>query len=207
MSSVVNFFIDFSSPFTYLAMQRVPEIARRFGRKLRYVPVNLAQLKVLTGNTAPPTRAMPVKLKYMRLEQQRWAKRYGVPIAVPAGYDPTLLNRGTFFALDRAHAEPYVSYTFHRIWGLGGSMTDEVLLADVARHCGWAVAELIAFMKSQAAAERLEQSTIDAHKGGVFGVPTMIADGEMWWGNDRLDFFEEHLREHITSPARSRFRS
>jgi 2-hydroxychromene-2-carboxylate isomerase len=196
MASDVSFFIDFSSPFTYLALQRVPQIAKQYGRAVSYVPVDLARLKILTGNTAPPTRAMPVKLKYMRLEQQRWARRYGVPIAVPAGYDPTLLNRGTFYALDRGRAEAYAAFAFHRIWGLGGSMIDQELLADVARHCRWEPAEFIAFMKSPASAERLERSTIAAHERGVFGVPTMIADGEMWWGNDRLDFFEQHLSEH-----------
>lgn len=194
MPSTVQFYIDFSSPFTYLAVQKAPEIARRYGRAIECVPVDLAALKLLAGNTAPPTRTMPIKLKYMRLEQQRWAKRYQVPIAVPAFYDPSLLNRGTFYASDRGQAEPYVKYAFHRVWGLGGSMVDAALISDVAKFCKWSPDDFEAFIHSKVAADRLSVSTRSANENGVFGVPTLVTDDEMWWGNDRLDFFEEHLR-------------
>lgn len=201
MLAKVAFYLDFASPFTYLALQKAPEVARRHGREVDYIPVDLAALKLLAGNTAPPTRTMPIKLKYMRLEQQRWAKRYGVPIAVPAAYDSTKLNRGAFYARDRDKADGYLKYAFHRIWGLGGSMVDESLLADVARHCGWSPQEFSGYIGSNAAEERLKESTHAANACGVFGVPTLIADTEMWWGNDRLDFFEEYLQAHAVAAS------
>lgn len=198
MASRIDFYLDFVSPFTYLALQKLPALARRYGRDVNYIPVDLAALKLLAGNTAPPTRTMPIKLKYMRLEQQRWAKRYGVPIAVPASYDSAKLNGGVFYAIDRGLAEKYVVQAFHRIWGLGGNMVDDGLLADLARHCGWPVAEFLDYIGSEEAKQRLQDATQGAHNAGVFGVPTMITDGDIWWGNDRLDFLDEHLSESIT---------
>ena len=193
MAGPIDFYFDFMSPFSYFAWQRLPAIAKRFEREIVFHPVDLADLKLRAGNTGPSARTMPIRIKYMKEDQRRWAKRYGVPIATPAHYEGGILNRGCFFALDRGHIELYITHAYHRVWGEGCSMIDRALIEELAQHCGWSVLEFDAFVAGEEATERLQTETIKANADGIFGVPTMIAEGQMWWGNDRLDFLEEHL--------------
>lgn len=196
MNAPIDFYFDFISPFSYFALQRLPEMARRFGRGINYNPVDLADLKLRAGNTAPPTRMMPMKLRHLKIDQQRWARHYGVPIATPAHYDSGPLNRGAFFALDRGCIEPYALYAYARVWGDGWSMLDERLFAGAADICGWDLKAFLDFANSDASQSRYQQSTVTAHERGVFGVPTMMVGEEMWWGNDRLAFMSEWLAEN-----------
>ncbi len=193
----LDFYFDYISPFTYLALQRVPQLADRFGRELRFHPVDLKKLKFLAGNTAPPTRDIPIKLRYARIDQQRWAKRYGVPIKTPSLYDSSRLNRGYFFAEDRGLARRYLQISFARIWGEGGNMLDESLLSDVATELGWDADAFLRYTISEDGERRCEQSSMSAHQRMIFGVPTIMIGDEMWWGNDRLDFLEEHLESAV----------
>lgn len=195
MPAPIDFYFDFISPFSYFALQRLPGIAERFGRAINYHVVDLAVLKLEAGNTAPPTRNMPIKLRYMKTDQARWARRYAVPVKSPAYYDSSILNRGVFFAQARQLTPAYVASTFHKVWGEGGHMTDDTLLTRLANELGWDAAEFRKFTASDAANELYRESTERAHRRGVFGVPTMMVGDEMWWGNDRLDFMESYLSE------------
>lgn len=192
-SKHLNFYFDYISPFSYLALQRVPELADRFGRDLKFHPVDLKQIKLLAGNTAPPTRDIPIKLRYARIDQQRWARRYGVPIRTPSLYDSSRLSRGFFFAEDRAVARRYLQISYAKVWGEGGNMLDEQLLSNIAKEMGWDENTFLQYTLSDDGQGRYEQSTRDAHQRMIFGVPTIMIEDEMWWGNDRLDFLEEYL--------------
>jgi len=193
MSSVIDFYFDFISPYSYLAHCRLPAIAERHGRKIAYHVVDLAVIKLEGGNTGPTTREMPLKLRYSGTDQQRWASRYGVTIKRPSAYGPNRLNEGVFWAADQGAIDKYVAATWQRVWGEGGDMTDQTLMLDVATELGWDINEFLAFTESSDAESRYRTSTHEAHQRGVFGVPTMMIDEEMWWGNDRLDFMEEFI--------------
>jgi 2-hydroxychromene-2-carboxylate isomerase len=104
------------------------------------------------------------------------------------------LNCGAFFAFDRALAERYVSTAWRLVWGEGGAMDSDALLAATAESLGWNAAEFIAYTTSEPARDRLAASNAQALERGVFGVPTMSIGDELWWGNDRLHFLEQHLQ-------------
>jgi 2-hydroxychromene-2-carboxylate isomerase len=201
MQKILEFHFDFASPYSYFAQYRVPEIAARFGLRLMHLPLDLRVAKLAAGNTAPPTRAIPTKLAYSRIDQQRWAAHYGVPIARPKSYESTRLNIGTFFADDRGQTQDYVSFVWRKIWGEGGDMVEEALFAETARRLGWDAAEFIAFTDSPEGQERFRQSTAHATERGIFGVPMIAIGDEMWWGNDRLDFVTRFLEAEATGVA------
>jgi 2-hydroxychromene-2-carboxylate isomerase len=191
---VIGFYFDFISPYSYLAHTQLPRIVERHRRRIEYHPVDLNVLKVKGGNTGPASREQPLKFRYVYSDFARWSARYGVPMKRLGGYDPKLrLTKGTFLALDRGQAQDYVTVTWRRIWGEGGSLGDEALMRGVARELGWKEDEFLSYLVSEAAEERLRAATEAAHARGVFGVPTMTIGAEMWWGNDRLDFLEEYL--------------
>ena len=195
MSGVIDFHFDFISPFSYLAHCELPGIARKYGCDIVYHPVELSVLKLEGGNTGPTTRDMPLKYKYSGTDMQRWAARYGVTITRPTGHNPGAgrLNKGAFLAQDRGVAGAYVTAAWNQVWRDGGDMSDEALMRDVAGEIGWDADEFLAFTDSPDAEARYKASTQAAHDRGVFGVPTMMVGGEMWWGNDRLEFMEEYL--------------
>ncbi len=193
MERVVDFYFDLISPFSYFAHHRLPDLAARYGYGVRYHPVDLKALKLLAGNAAPATRDIPIKLAYARIDQKRWAARYGIPVKPPQEYAPSLLNKGALFAPHAGEAGRYVALAFHKVWGEGGPMTSEPLLRALASGMGWDFLAFDAFIRSEEADERYARSTQSAHERGVFGVPTMMVGDDLWWGNDRLDFLSEHL--------------
>ena len=192
----ILFFFDFMSPYAYLAAQRLPQLAERYGREIEYCPINLPKAKVAAGNTGPANRAIPIKHRHLRKDLQRWAELYGVPLVPPASYGSDRLNRGTFFAIDRGVEASYVLGAWHLIWGCGGGMQDGALMGELCAKLGWNLEAFAAYADSPEAQERYAASQDRAHKLGVFGVPMICIDGEMWWGNDRLHFVENYLAAH-----------
>jgi len=73
----IDFYFDFVSPYAYLANLRLPKLAREHGCEIAYHAIDLAAAKAAAGNTAPPTAAMPAKLKYAIADFARWGERYG----------------------------------------------------------------------------------------------------------------------------------
>lgn len=202
MQRAVDFYFDFISPYSYFANHRLPQLAERYGFRINFHPVELKTLKNLAGNTAPPTRDIPLKLACARVDQRRWAARYGIPVRSPREYASSLLNKGTLFAADAESARRYVTNVFHKVWGEGGPMTTEPLLRAVSSDAGWDFSAFMSFLRSPEAEQRYAHSTDAAHARGVFGVPTMMIGDDLWWGNDRIDFLEQHLEgpQHAAAP-------
>ena len=190
----LEFYFDLASPYAYLGLTRMLAGAREPGR-VAWRPVDVEALKRAAGNVGPALRHLPAKLRYVRQDTQRWARRYRVPLAASAGQPAPRLNRGTFFAADRGMAEPYLQLAAARVWGAGTPPEDEALLRGLAEELGWPVQEFIDYTDSPAAVARLRASLLDARAAGVFGVPTAVLDGQLWWGNDRLALAEAALAE------------
>jgi 2-hydroxychromene-2-carboxylate isomerase len=194
MERTLQFYFDFISPFSYLAYHRVPDLAVRFGYAVDYRVVDLTELRERAGNTGPRSTEQPLKLRYSRIDQRRWADRYGIPIKPPVGsHDSSWLNRGTFYALDRGRIRDYLDNAWGKMRRDGRDIAEEGFRRDVARDLGWPPEEFLAFTRSEDSLKRYRANTDMAHQCGVFGVPTVLIGEEMWWGNDRLDFLEEFL--------------
>lgn len=196
-ASYLDFYFDFMSPFAYLAFQKVPGICREHGLELRIHVANLPKLKIMAGNTGPSNVSIPLKIRYLRNDLDRWAATYGVPLSFPKSLASETLNKAFLYAAERGQAEDFVRAAWSRVWGQGDDPADPALLSDLAEAFGWNPGDLSAWVASTAAADRYEASTQAAHDAGVFGTPTMIIGDEMWWGNDRLFFMEEALRKGL----------
>lgn len=196
----IEFYFDLVSPFAYLAFQRVGELAERHGRTVRYVPVDLAVIKRLAGNSGPSNREIPPKFAYLKDDLARWADIYDVPFSFPTATHapPDARNSlkaqcGAIFAERRGRAREYVSAVWRRSWGEGRFIGDADILKPAVAEAGLPEQEFFAFVESAQARVHYAAIADAAHVRGVFGVPTMICDGKMWWGNDRLHFLERHL--------------
>jgi 2-hydroxychromene-2-carboxylate isomerase len=205
VTTTIEFFFDFASPYAYLAHVRLPDIAARFGCSISYRPVDLPEVKRAAGNIGPSTHFLPARSRYIRQDSARWAQRYGVPIVQPANLESDRLNRGAFLAIGRGVATDYVNAVGRRVWAEGGAMNDEALLAQVAADMGWEPREFLLYTTSEAAAACHRAAIEVARERGVFGVPIFVVDDQLWWGNDRLPFVETYLSTHATpTPSTAR---
>lgn len=189
----IDFYFDFLSPFAYLARHRLSQIASQYHCTVTYKPIDLALAKKAIGNVGPTNREMPIKLRYLGADLNRWAQRYGIPLNPVKNHNSHQLNLGTFFAETRGQSAAYVELAYRLTWGEGGAPDDESLLRQVATDLKWDPEAFLAFIASPEAERRYAQNNQEAISKGVFGVPTMLVDDQMWWGNDRLFFLEEYL--------------
>lgn len=196
MPEAVQFYFDFISPYAYLASQRIDEIARRHGRSVDWRPILLGvtMLKVMGLKAVPDT---PLKGPYAAHDWPRFARLLGLPNAPRANLHlPPLPPLRAFTWLkdsDPALAVRFAKAIFLAHWGEGRDMSDPDRLIAEAGLMGIDRAALRTAIGSEPVKARLESHVDAAIAAGVFGCPTVVVDGEMFWGADRLDQVDRWL--------------
>lgn len=198
--SIIDFYFDIASPYSYFANCRLPAMAESYGYTLSNRPIDLVAAKLAAGNDGPSTVQIPPKLRYVKSDFMRWSNKYGVPFNFPlkdvpkGGFDSSRANKGVFFARERGEEQAYIDRVYSKTFGGGGFVGDEALLKRVAEEMGWSVDDYMGFVDSDEADRLYTESNKEAQARGVFGVPIMMIGDEMWFGNDRLDLLEEYLQ-------------
>lgn len=195
MSKQVEFFFDVGSPASYLAWTQIRQIAERQGAEVIYQPMLLGGVFKATGNSSPA--AVPAKGNYTRVDFQRFARRYNVPFAHNPFFpiNTMQLMRGAAGYLGTDTFMPYVDAVFQAMWIDGKDMGNPEVVADVLGGKGFDPAELMQKINEPEVKDRLRQITEQAIERGVFGAPTFFVGDEMFFGQDRLDFVEQTLRD------------
>ena len=194
MEHAVEFFFDYGSPFSYLADARLEDVAKRTGATIVHRPMLLGAVLKATGNASP--MAVAAKGAYMAIELQRWARRYGVPFqANPFAFTSNTLPlmRGAVASQELGVFDAYHRAVFPAVWGSPVDLGNEEVFRDLLQ----ATIDVDALLRAigrQETKDRLRRNTDEAVERGVFGAPTFFVGGEMFWGNDRLDWVEEALR-------------
>jgi 2-hydroxychromene-2-carboxylate isomerase len=188
----LEFFYDFTSPYSYLASTRVEDLCRRTGAELRWRPFLLGGVLKATGNRAPIE--IGAKGKHMLVDLQRWARRLGVTLRFPAVFPvPSILALRAALAAEREGLlVPLTHAVFRAVWVEGKEIATPELLAPVLDAAGLPGARLVAAAPGEK--EALVRSTQEAVDRGAFGAPAFFVGQEMFVGNDRMDFVEEELR-------------
>ena len=191
----VEFFLDVGSPTTYLAWTQLPALCREAGATLKLRPMLLGAVFQATGNASPAN--VPAKGRYMNLDMARFARRYGVPLAINP-YFPvntlTLMRAATGVQLrspGRLHA--YLDGVFRAMWVEPLNLNDPGLVAEAWRAAGFDPQELLGLAGEADVKAALRATTDEAVARGVFGAPTIFVGDEMFFGQDRLDFVREAL--------------
>ncbi|HUY18267.1 MAG TPA: 2-hydroxychromene-2-carboxylate isomerase [Candidatus Binataceae bacterium] len=195
MNREVEFLFDYGSPFSYLASLRIEDFARRNQASVAYTPILLGAVLKATGNASPMT--IPAKARYMAIELQRWATRYGVVFKsnpYPFMSNTLRLMRGAVAAQQLGVFPPYHRAVYRAIWAETQDLGDDAVLRGVLEQAGVPASELAAVSERQEVKDRLRRNTDEAVRRGVFGAPTFFVGDEMFWGNDRFEFVEQALR-------------
>ncbi len=188
----IEFFFDVGSPAAYLAWTQLPSL----GCTIDYQPMLLGGVFQATGNHSPMT--VPAKGSYMQRDLAMHAQRYGVPFQHNPHFPIntlTLMRGATAIQMEQPERfADYVDAVFRAIWVDAKNMNDPQVVAAVLGQAGFDPAELLTQASDQTVKDRLKQVTQDAVARGVFGAPTFFVDGQMFWGQDRLDFVKQALK-------------
>ncbi|NIF15521.1 2-hydroxychromene-2-carboxylate isomerase [Pantoea sp. Cy-639] len=195
MSKTVEFFLDLGSPATYLAWTQLPTLCARHGAHLEYRPILLGGVFQATGNASPVM--VPAKGRYLRIDLKRHADRYGVPLALPPGFpvNTLLLMRGLIgtqlFAPERFEA--LLKVLFEGLFVHARNLSEPAMLDETLAQGGLDAEAFHALAARPEVKDALRQATEQAVERGLFGAPTFIVEGQMYFGQDRLDFVEQAL--------------
>ena len=196
MSAPIDFYFDFSSPYGYLASEKIEALAARHGRSVDWHPILLGIVFKQTG--AAPLTMIPLKGDYSRRDMARSARFHGVtnfrmpskfpiPSQAPARMVLWQKSRDAALAAKLIHA----LYRAFFIDDVDISAPENAVAA--AARCGVDAAAARAAIDDPAIKDALKQANDEAIARGVFGSPFIIVDAEPFWGLDRLDQVERWL--------------
>jgi 2-hydroxychromene-2-carboxylate isomerase len=189
----IRFYLDYISSNAYLAWTQIPALAARLGRDVEPVPVLFAGLLEAHGQLGP-AEVIP-KARWMWRNNLRKAALLGVPLSPPAfhPFNPLLALRVSSLDLDGEARARLVTGLFGATWARGLHVAEPAVVAAVADEAGLDGAALVAAAQDPEAKARLRRQTDDAIAAGVFGVPTVVVGGELFWGFDDLPWVERFL--------------
>jgi 2-hydroxychromene-2-carboxylate isomerase len=194
----LEFFFDCSSPWTYLAFDRIEALAAETGATLVWKPILVGGVFNAVNPSVYEQRAKPVpaKARYYVKDLGDWVRRSGLRIGTPKPFPVNSVKamRGAFVALDAGRLAPYARAVFEAYWGDLRDISQDAVLAEVVAQVGLDRDAYFAAIASPACKERLRASTDELVARGGFGSPTMFVDGDdMYFGNDRLVLVREAL--------------
>jgi len=197
MTKTVEFYFDLGSPATYLAHTQLAKICADTQSELIYIPMLLGGVFKATGNASPAM--IPAKGRYMFQDLDRFAKRYGVQLRFNPHFpiNTLILMRavtGMQMCQPQRFAE-FVDCLFRALWVEGRNLNDPQTIAAVLTENGFDPQEIIALTNDESVKAALKENTEAAIKRGVFGAPSMFIGDQLFFGQDRLDFVEEALRQ------------
>lgn len=185
----VTFYFDFISPYAYVAWHRIHPLLESRGVALEVRPVLFAALLDAHGNVGPAE--VPAKRAYVFKDVFRKAHATGLPLVPPPAhpFNPLLALRLCALDMEAATRRTLITGLYAATWGGGPGVTDPQVVAQVASAAGLDGAAAVAQAGEPQAKARIKANTDAALAAGVFGVPTMAVDGELFWGVDAM----EHL--------------
>jgi 2-hydroxychromene-2-carboxylate isomerase len=184
----INFWFSIGSTYTCLTVLRLPAYAREHGLTFNWRPFNVRSLMREQNNI--PFAGKPVKTAYMWRDIERRAGKYGLQVSVPAPYPLehlALANLVALLGMQEGWGQDYVVATYGKWFQLGQPAGSEPNLSQSLREVGQDPEWVIEVARSPANEAMLVAQTEEAKRIGVFGAPSFDVEGEVFWGDDRLD--------------------
>jgi 2-hydroxychromene-2-carboxylate isomerase len=190
---LIRFYFDFLSPYAYIAWTQIHPLAERHGRAVDAVPVLFAALLGAHGTKGPAE--IPAKRIYVWKDALRTARVLGLSLAPPFAhpFNPLLALRVASTDLSRAERRRLVDGLYRATWEHGQDVTDPEVVVRIADTAGIDGAALVRAAQTDAVKARLRAQTDEALAHGAFGVPSIVVDGELFWGYDSFAHIELRL--------------
>ncbi len=197
MTTTIDYYFAAQSPWAYLGHARFAAMAAQAGSAVRVLPVDFGKVFAVSGGLPLGKRA-PQRQAYRLVELRRFADHLGLAMQVQpkyfpvAGDDASRLIIAVDMADGAAAALRLTGTLLAAVWAEQRDIADAQVLAALLQENALA-AERLAQSREPAAQARYDENTQSAIDAGVFGAPSYCVDGEIFWGQDRLDFLQRRL--------------
>ena len=198
MSHSVDYYFAPQSPWAYLGHQRFQNILQKSGASVRVMPIDLGGKVFPISGGLPLGQRAPQRQAYRLMELARFSKWLGAPLHLKptffpvSGDDAAKLIIAVDMAAGANAAMAITGAILSAVWSQQRNIADEKTLVELLKEQNLP-ATCLEQAYSQAAQERYETYTQMAIDAGVFGAPSYVVNGEIFWGQDRLDFVERAL--------------
>ncbi len=194
--AAIEYYLFGGSPFTYLGHRALIDMARRHNATIHYKPVDLMAVWAVSG-AVPPGQRSPVRQRYRLIELQRWAAMRGLPVNLKPRHWPadTALADRAAIAISETGGDPgnYLERVLAGVWAEEADMADRATIADRLSASGFVANDVLARAESDEIAEIRERNTEEAIAADAIGAPSYVLNGEVFWGQDRIDLLEQAL--------------
>lgn len=207
MPRQIHYYFTHQSPWVYLGHEAFIALAQSHGVVVVPKPMAILKLFAQTGGL-PLAQRHPNRQAYRLVEMQRWRARRGLPLTLSPRYFPFNVSLADKMVI-AAHAmgadwAQFTAHVLRGVWAEDANMADEAVLVATANRVGLDGAAVLARAGAEDVAEIYAANTVEAEGLGCFGAPGYVLDGELFWGQDRLDFLAEALasgRPPVTASA------
>jgi 2-hydroxychromene-2-carboxylate isomerase len=186
----LDFWFDFASTYSYLAAARIGPLAEQAGVRVQFRPFLLGPIFKAQGWTTSPFNLYPAKGRHMWRDLERQCAELALPFRRPDPFpqNSLLAARVALVGLDQEWGEAFCLAVFRSEFGAGRSIESPAAIADVLAQLRVDGAQALSAAQSDEIKIRLRAQTDEAQRLGLFGAPSfMTCDGELFWGNDRLE--------------------
>jgi 2-hydroxychromene-2-carboxylate isomerase len=198
LGRTVDYYFTTVSPWSYLGHQRFAQMVAQHGARVNVKPIDYGKVFPVSGGLPLKQRA-PQRQAYRLVDLARWRDTLGVPITLEPKFFPAPPESASLLiiATDLAHGTPAAMdmalALFRACWVEDRNVADAVTLRAVAGEAGRDPGQLMSTDAAAAAKAQYDANTQEAIDRGVFGAPSYVIDGQIFWGQDRLDFVDRAL--------------
>ena len=193
----MDFFYEFASSYSYIAAMRIAPLANGAGVTLRWRPFLLGPIFKAQGWDTSPFNLYPAKGRYMVRDCERQCADLGLSFRLPEPFpqNSLLAARVALVGLGEGWGEDFSRAVYRAEFAENRNIGEPAVIADIVRALGQDSAAALARAQSDDIKGRLRANTEEAQRLGIFGAPSFIAGGELFWGNDRLEQALDFVRQ------------
>jgi 2-hydroxychromene-2-carboxylate isomerase len=187
--ATVDFWYEFASTYSYPAAMRVEALAAEQGLVVHWRPFLLGPILAAQGVTDSPFNLNPAKGRFMWRDLQRICARDGLPLRRPEPFPQnSLLASRVALALEDERRGEFSRAVYAAEFGAGEPIAERATIAGLLDAMGLNAGDILERATAAEIKGKLKSETARAQSLGIFGAPNLVtADGELFWGNDRLD--------------------
>lgn len=191
MSHHIEFYFDCSSPWTYLAFEYIQKRTEHLDVEITWKPILVGGIFNTVNPSVYQSRNQPVPAKdaYAKKDLQDWARYVGIEIGMPSVFPVNSVKamRGAYVAIEAGLLVPYARLVFKHYWTALVDISKDDELAVIVEKIGLDRKRFFEQISNQNYKDMLRHSTDELIERGGFGSPTLFLDGDMYFGNDRVD--------------------
>lgn len=202
--ATIDCYYSVRSVYAYFGAHRITDLAHRSGRRLRHFPIDLSQVVPAYGSVPFAQRNAQMRAYQFEVEVTRWSAWLQTPVLLHPTHHhgDRVLPSCCVLAVQQLgqDVDAFSVALLTALWRDDRDIGSAAELAAIAAACGVAPDAMLALAHSEAMQAQFQQGTTQAIALGVPGSPTYVVDGEVFYGQDRLMFVEQHLAGVLRAP-------